>query len=474
MGYPVARSDRNTGGGNGDPMGLSDIGPSPLDGVLGFLDAPWSPPVPGQSVPQIPAPVQLGLALMIRNNPWVRALMVARVAFRIFGGGGITNVGTSCGVPGFGVHHGGNCIFKNHFTATHSPVRFITQTDDQWVIEDSHTCIPLGDWFTSNPATHLSQVVKSYAYGSVIWDRSTGLPKPQLFPYGFTFPLSEPGNAPVYRPDMDPFYKPIQKPHPEYDPLPWKVRPYVPTPWSDPSPTEDPRPHPRVPAFPQPKPVPRPTPTPDPTPRPDPAPTPRPTPTPDPTPRPTPDPEPTPRPHPEPEPTPRPSPQPEPEPRLEWRPPSSHRYKAPPKGVRELKIKVHGLAKLLYHGVGVVTEARDAIKSLHDALPKRFRAKKKCHGVGKHRSCNGPTVQQMFGELYKALEDGNPDHSSKRDPMKNKPMTQKEKYDFINKGVDNLIADQIKDWVFGKLGQQIAKASRADGRPIGYQAGPSL
>lgn len=459
MGYPMANGYRASGGERSDA-------PSPdmgfQDGWQGLMDIPWVPPPPGVSVPQIPAPVSLGLSLLIRRNPWVRAALVARDLMRISSNippDGQTPQPCANGV-GVGTYHGGgSCISVNHFTSTHQPPRFISADENGILFEDTHDCVPAGFLF----GQPLSVKTKSYPYASG-WVRTSGLPKPRLFPFGFTFPLSTPGD-PQWNPSVDPFYMPINQPRPDFEPLPWFTRPYVAPPWSDPSPSESPRPRPRVPALPAPG---EPPALPGPGTRPDGLPgQPGPGPDTSPNPKPGDDPGTSPKPKPDPKPqvgTATPIPKPKPEPVagavLEIRPPSSHRQQSPPKGVREIKVKAHMLAKLAYRFTGHVTEIRDMLKSLHDALPKRLRTKRKCHGHGKFRQCNAPSVQKMFMELYHATSDG--------------VMTEQESKDFINKGVDNLITDQIKDFIFGKIGQQIAKASKADGRPIGYQAGPSL
>ena len=114
---------------------------------------------------------------------------------------------------------------------------------------------------------------------------------------------------------------------------------------------------------------------------------------------------------------------------------------------------------LLWASVNAVTETRDFIQAMWDALPKRFKSmRRRTHGVGKFRSTNAPTVQAMFSDVYRRITG----------------MQQEELAAYTNKAIDNLITNQIKDYVFGKTGQQVAKASKADNRPIGYQAGPSL
>lgn len=460
MGYPMASGYRNRGG--EAPADAPQPSMGFQDGWQGFMDVPWSPPLPGQSVPQIPAPVSLGLSLLIRRNPWVRAALLARDLMRIYStspppydGGSPPACANGTGVGKY--HGGGGCVSVNHFVSGHQPPRTFFADEGQVLFEDTHDCVRNGTLFGQD----LNAKTVSYPYGSG-WVRTSGLPKPRWYPYGFTYPLNTPSD-PQWDPATDPFYKPLHQPQPDFDPLPYRALPYRGLPWSDPSPLENPNVTPRTPAFPQPGLPPQADPRTNPGPTTDPVfpgvhPDPKTDPKTDPKVDPKPDPNPDPRTDPKTDPKPDPKPQPYADAALEWRPPTSHRLKPPYKGVREVKIKLHMIAKFAYRFAGSVTEVRDAIKSVHDALPKKMRTKRKCHGHGKFRSCNAPTVQKMAKEIYQGIG----------------KMTDKQKVDFGNKALDNLITDQIKDYVFGKIGQQIGYASKAAGRPIGFQAGPSL
>ena len=135
-----------------------------------------------------------------------------------------------------------------------------------------------------------------------------------------------------------------------------------------------------------------------------------------------------------------------------------HRNKPPGKRTKEIKVRMGASVGLMWAAFNAITEVRDFIKSMHKALPKRFRTRTTRHGVGKFSSANAPTVQTMFKEVYRGINQ----------------MRDDELADFTNKAIDNLITDQIKDYFIGKLGREVGRGSREMGRPIGNQAGPAL
>lgn len=125
-----------------------------------------------------------------------------------------------------------------------------------------------------------------------------------------------------------------------------------------------------------------------------------------------------------------------------------------------MKVRGSKFASALWRIASAITEARDAIKSMYDALPKRCKLKSGTKGpkFSKFSKRRGPTVQQMYAAIYKCASS----------------MSDAEKSKWFNDAVDNLVTDQIKDYVFGKLGREVGKASRRSGRPIGFGAGPAL
>lgn len=295
--------------------------------------------------------------------------------------------------------------------------------------------------------------------------------------------------------------KPIKSPVPYFRPLPWRVLPYKPAnPW-DPSPLPDPprRPLPRPP---------RPTPQPDPLPDDRPGPIPRPEPKPEPKPKPG---DPVPDPNPD-DPSPQPDPNPDPDVNLDWYPspspdgwlttrgqpssrsrirertdprsrgradtgvklevrgPEKYQLKPPKKGVKEIKVRAGAAMSAAWSAINAITEVRDAVKSIHDALPKFCKGKKKVKGpaFSKFSARTGPTLQQMAMDIYGCVGANHGINTGKRH------MTREEEMKFLNDAIDNLITDQIKDHVLGKFGKAVGQGSRVQGRPIGYTAGPAL
>lgn len=147
------------------------------------------------------------------------------------------------------------------------------------------------------------------------------------------------------------------------------------------------------------------------------------------------------------------------DPRFEIRPSQAYRLKPPGPRVREKKSQQLGAtAGLMWAAFNGVTEFRDLVDSFHKALPDHLKTKTFRTGAGKFTSAKAPTLQKKLEELYSGFRKMNDDEYT----------------DFLNKAIDNLITDQIKDHVFGKLGAGIGQGSGQLGRPIGFSAGPAL
>ncbi len=247
--------------------------------------------------------------------------------------------------------------------------------------------------------------------------------------------------------------------------------------WIDPNPIPigKPTPHPVPPPFPLPpqnpdwRPIGDPTPfTPPYAPDPGPSPQPRPLPWPGPipwTPSPQPGPEinpetpPVPQPNPEAEPKPRPwerpmweiefNPNPNGRPRARPRPrprPVRHQLRPPRKGEKERKLLGGKALGILWWVANGITEMTDVVNAFYKALPAEYRRFKGRDGRWRDKDI---TPQDRMQRLY----------------------TYWDKVD-MNAAIDNLITNQIEDYVIGKFGKMLAKASQQSGRPVGYGFGP--
>lgn len=145
----------------------------------------------------------------------------------------------------------------------------------------------------------------------------------------------------------------------------------------------------------------------------------------------------------------------------------------PRKKEKEIKTRATRWMGLAWAAFNAVTEARDFIKALHKALPKRCKTrmptKRKGPAFSKFSAANAPTIQQMYMDVYQCIASGTGLPYEGRHGLQ--PW---EEGKFLNDAIDNLITDQIKDKVFGKFGKALGQASNKSGRPIGFGAGPAL
>lgn len=446
MGYPMLSGYRN--GAGQASSGLSYEASSTNSVAQMFTDR----------LDRLPANdiAKRNIKLWLRANPWLSRFMSVYDAYsHIYAPqpspiGAVPTCGGGGKGPFFGEHNCGQTILGNDPPGVQYQVSWPWFMTARWHLKTFLTNDPLlGELFVAsasyaqfqwfNPASHFGDDPQPWQWV-------------QTIPGGLTY---VPGLSPEEVPWVNPWDLPIANPVPAQRPLPWEVTPTAPRPWDDPSPVVVPPGNPKTAPDVDPGPVVVPPfdPLRDPNYRP------------------------RERPQPRPRPRPRTRPSPfEPIPRvvrtrigpgqyaelvIKGSPPLGPRNfpKPPPRGEKEIKVKGAGAgAGRVWAVANAITEARDFIKSVHKALPKRYRTPTKSHGIGKFRSANAPTVQQMFKDIYRGISD----------------MKQSELGPFTNKAIDNLIADQIKDYVFGRFGQAIARQSRADRRPIGYQAGPAL
>lgn len=255
----------------------------------------------------------------------------------------------------------------------------------------------------------------------------------------------------------DPWELPIGTPGWEVPALPYPLIPLRPHPWSDPSPLPPTRP----------RPTPDPTPTPDPWPNPDPRPLPRPLP------------RPRPRPDPRPEtrlgPRIRNRPRDRLDPRLHIQALSYGPQSQKPPGKNKAETKFRGNKKIIGWVWGIangLTETKDVVECMYRALPKRFKiydrkGRKLKNGLTSH----APPISKQFKQVYKFIASG--ENRRTRNELSGL-YDSTELADWGNKFLDCSIANQIEDYVFGKLGKAVGAASRYQGRPIGYGSGPAL
>jgi len=135
-------------------------------------------------------------------------------------------------------------------------------------------------------------------------------------------------------------------------------------------------------------------------------------------------------------------------------PPGTSRTRLRPPGARE-KEKKFVLAvdprSVLGRGINIVTEGMDLINCLHDGMPKHLQAKRL-------RGKDGKTVKPSFKRRAAALYRG---------------MSQSDEDWLTADTFTECLKNQIEDFVFGKVGQKIAQASRRNGKMQGYQIGGS-
>jgi hypothetical protein len=132
----------------------------------------------------------------------------------------------------------------------------------------------------------------------------------------------------------------------------------------------------------------------------------------------------------------------------------------PPRRTRERKTRPVGkvAALWLWHMVGHVTEGLDALNALWWALPSYDRTgwvgklvNGRWVGVRVHLDHWPSTPQERAADLYAHFSDVD-----------------------VNKALYNFARNEVVDRVYGTVGRGVGRASKRDGRPVGYQAGPAL
>jgi hypothetical protein len=109
-----------------------------------------------------------------------------------------------------------------------------------------------------------------------------------------------------------------------------------------------------------------------------------------------------------------------------------HQFAKPPSGTKERKF-ASGLRIALIGGVNAVTETKDAVEAIHEALPKKVQAKRNGH--------LDPSLQAMMGAIY--------DNFDELD---------------VPQAIQNLIANQIEDAIIGRAN----RATRHLDATMGY------
>lgn len=171
------------------------------------------------------------------------------------------------------------------------------------------------------------------------------------------------------------------------------------------------------------------------------------------------------------DPTSRPETKPEPA-RPGFHPPPPGHPDDPPRN--EVKKERKGTVKggLAYGVINWVTEAGDFVDAIHDALPKDCRAKP-VH-VERPRS---EKASYRGNAGWKKNGNHNGEWGYWRPPNDyERALAISNCFDRLDLGqaLGNLVKNQIEDFIIGKIGKQVGKASRKSGRPVGFQAGPAL
>lgn len=216
-----------------------------------------------------------------------------------------------------------------------------------------------------------------------------------------------------------------------------------------------------------------------------------------------PDPWPSPNPHPSPGPTPifdsdpgpKPNPQPEPDPgsHPENRPDHNRPNREPPRPrTRERKVAAatHRGYRAIRWVLNQVTEGLDALNCVKSGLPKEFQPKPVWSDQPprpvEHRDIRRQTKRQKkYGKTYTDPGPGRSwrwtpsgwkaQHGSYRAPTAQEVAasiyTHWDKLD-INAVLSCLAENAVEDYIIGRIGQSLGDASRQQGRPLGYGAGP--
>lgn len=140
--------------------------------------------------------------------------------------------------------------------------------------------------------------------------------------------------------------------------------------------------------------------------------------------------------------------------------PENYSDRAPPgRNVREKKIKVAaaGAALRIYN---IVTETKDFVDAWWDAIPREHRSAKFWKPGMKKAS--SPRLPQKLSEIW--------DYFSYLQSSGRWSGPEGQKY--LNNAITNVGVNEVKDYIYGRIGQTSGKASAAVGRPHGFQMGP--
>jgi hypothetical protein len=139
---------------------------------------------------------------------------------------------------------------------------------------------------------------------------------------------------------------------------------------------------------------------------------------------------------------------------VDVRPGGDHQFQRPGRNTKEKKTRVSTAGTAIRVVFDAVSEVRDFVQALWDALPrdKQTRVRqvpksKRYYGVRYQH----PTLQQMLADLYNGLDDVD-----------------------WNKAFDNVMENEIKDRAYGKLGRVSGQAGAALGKPVGVGLGPTF
>lgn len=134
----------------------------------------------------------------------------------------------------------------------------------------------------------------------------------------------------------------------------------------------------------------------------------------------------------------------------------------PPPQVKEKKIAL-SLAGTARRIVDWTTEARDFVNSLWDAIPTKGPGARtrKYWKPGYKQAWSVPLGEKMV-QIYIYW-----DHLERSGDWKREAGRQ-----YLNKAFANVFADNVKDFVYGRIGRTAGRASARLGRPVGVQTGP--
>lgn len=146
----------------------------------------------------------------------------------------------------------------------------------------------------------------------------------------------------------------------------------------------------------------------------------------------------------------------------------------PPKGTKEMKVRMHPMLGFLWNNISPVTEAIDFIEVMYECLPKNLKRQeywKRGPQWNKDRFKGGEATFNAAANRFDRVKRG----GRQPNPLEKMELI----YQHINKidagcVVTNYIKEQLEDMLYALGGKETAKASRKDNRPIGYTAGGGL